>query len=118
MIETLPRSAGSTLGFKVSGVVDKADYGVLVPAVEAAVAQHGNVRLLLDLSDFDKEKASAWGADLAFGREFRDDIAKMAIVGDGVLEKFVAAAAAPFYAHETKRFDEADAAWAWLATSD
>ncbi len=117
MIETLPQSAGSMLGVRVSGVVDKADYAVLVPAAEALVAEHGTIELLLDLTDFDREKASAWGADLAFGREFRHTITRMAIVGDGVLEKFVAAAAAPFYAREAKRFDDVDAAWAWLGSA-
>ncbi len=118
MIETLPKSVGSTVGFRVSGVVDKSDYEVLVPAVESAVAEHGSIRLLLDLSDFDKEKASAWGSDFAFGREFRKDIDRLAIVGDGVVEKIAAAAAAPFYAREAMRFDDQDAAWAWLAEPD
>ncbi len=118
MIETLPNSVGSTIGFRVSGVVEKSDYEVLVPAVESAVADHGTIQLLLDLSDFDKEKLSAWGSDLAFGREFRKNIAKLAIVGDGVAEKLAAAAAAPFYAREAKRFDDQDAAWAWLAEPD
>jgi len=114
MIEQLPRSHDNVLGFTVSGDITKDDYAVLDPAVAAAVKDSGTVRLLLDLTDFHWEKASAWGADLHFGSEFHKAMECMAIVGDKKWEQWLAKLAQPFYAQEAKYFDSIDEAWAWL----
>jgi SpoIIAA-like len=116
MIERLPRSTDSTLGFKVGGHVGPGDYAILVPAVEAAVAAHDEIGLLLDLADFESERASAWGADFRFGQEFRKNIARLAIVGDKRWEEWLAKLASPFYAREARYFhtDAIDDAWSWL----
>ena len=114
MITAMARSSGNVLGFSISGDVTRADYGTLVPAVAAAVKEHGSVRLLLDLTGFHWEKVSAWGADLHFGKEFHDKIDKMAIVGDKKWEKHLTALCAPFYSREAEFFETDDDAWAWL----
>jgi hypothetical protein len=116
MIEKLPPSAGNMLGFRVSGTVSKDDYAVLAAEVGNLVKQHGQVSLLLDLEDFKREKASAWGADLKFGREYHQKIAKMALVGDKKWEEWLAKLAEPFYAREARFFhtEEREDAWAWL----
>jgi catechol 2,3-dioxygenase-like lactoylglutathione lyase family enzyme len=103
-ITSLDRSAGNTLGFEVSGDVTKADYQVLTPAVAAAVSQHGTVNLLLDLTGFHWEKASAWGADLHFGHEYHNKIGRMAIVGDKNWEKHLASICSPCYAAHMRPF--------------
>ncbi|GAA4063771.1 SpoIIAA family protein [Agromyces indicus] len=108
------RSSGDILGFVVSGDVTKADYDVLTPAVEAAVEEHGEVKLMLDLTDFRWEKVGAWGADLRFGHEFHEKVARMAIVGHKKWEERLALLASPFYAREAAYFEDPDAAWAWL----
>jgi hypothetical protein len=113
-IAELPQSAGGTLGFKVSGDVTKADYQVLVPTVATAVDEHGTVDLLLDLTDFHWEKVSAWGADLKFGHEYHDKIDRLAIVGNKAWEKHLAGLASPFYARQSKYFDNDVDAWTWL----
>lgn len=115
MIEKLARSSGSRLGYRVAGVVDKADYEALVPEVEEVVRQHGDVQLLLDLTDLKWERVTAWGADLKFGADFREHITRMAVVGDGFFQKIIAELAKPFYAQESAYFADEDAAWEWLA---
>lgn len=119
MIEQMDKSQGNTLGFKLSGDINKADYDVLVPAVQAAVDQAGSVSLLLDMQDFKWEKVSAWGADLNFGHTYRKKIDKMAIVGNKTWERWIAKLAEPFYAKEALFFSlaEIDAAWEWLNQS-
>jgi hypothetical protein len=114
-ISVLDRSTGRTLGFKVSGDVTKADYEVLTPAVAAAVDQHGTVNVLLDLTDFHWEKIGAWGADIHFGHECHDKIDRMAIVGNRNWEKHLASLASPFYAEDSRYFEDDADAWAWLA---
>ena len=113
-VTSSPRSAGNTLGFTVSGDIAKADYEALTPTVEAAVEQHGTVNLLLDLTDFHWEKVSAWGADLHFGHQYHDKIARLAIVGNKRWEEHLAHICAPWYAKEAKYFEDADDAWTWL----
>jgi hypothetical protein len=114
MIEALPDSHDAVLGFRVSGDVTAEDYGVLTPPVQAAVDEHGSVRLLLDLTDFRWEKAEAWGSDLRFGEQFRHAVARMAIVGDRAWERWLAHIAKPFYARDAEYFTDAEQAWTWL----
>jgi len=113
-ITTMDASDGSCLGFSVSGDVTKADYEVLAPAVGAAVDQYGSIELLIDLSDFHTEKANAWGADLHFGHEYHHKINRLAIVGNKTWQKHLAGLASPFYAKDSKFFENTDDAWAWL----
>lgn len=113
MITRLTRD-GAAIGFDVSGDVTAADYQVLTPAVEAAVDANGSANVLLDLTDFHREKMDAWGSDLRFGREYHGKIERMAIVGDGTLEKVLAKVSSPFFAKESKYFPDRDAAWTWL----
>ena len=116
MIEKISESSENVIGFKLIGDITKADYDVLVPEVQALVQQGENARLLLDMTEFKWEKVSAWGADMNFGREFRKNLEKMAIVGDKKWEKWITKVAAPFYAGEAKYYhsDEIESAWAWL----
>lgn len=78
----MEQSRDNVLGFRAVGEVTKEDYATLVPAVAAAIKQYATIRVLFDLSDFKREKAVAWGADLGFGREYHDKIERMALVGD------------------------------------
>lgn len=114
MIEKMAQSSGADLGFTVSGDVTPADYEVLTPAVAAAVAEHDSVNLVLDLTGFHWEKVSAWGSDLHFGHEFHDKVARMAIVGNKKWEEHLTKLASPFYAKNSRFFDDVDDAWEWL----
>ena len=114
VISTLDGSSENTLGFAVEGDVTKADYDVLTPAVEHAVAEHGSVSLLLDLTEFHWEKVDAWGSDLEFGERLHDNIDKMAIVGDHTWQRYLAKLSSPFYAKESKFFESRDDAWGWI----
>ena len=116
MIEKLEQSSGNVVGYKASGEIDKSDYDIFVPEVEALIEQEGSINLLLDLTEFKWEKVSAWGADMKFGKHMRKNISKMAIVGDKRWQKWLAKIVDPFYAKEAKYFPslENEAAWAWL----
>ena len=117
MIELLPQSHANILGFEVSGDVTKADYDVIVPAVQAQVDEAGSVRLLVDLQDFHTEKAEAWGADLHFGHEYHDSIERLAIVGNRKWQEWLARLAKPFYSRDARFFESRTEAWAWLTAS-
>lgn len=116
MIERMAESEGRVIGFRASGSITEGDYKTLSQQVQAAIDDAGSVALLIDLQGFEGEGPSAWDDDLAFGRAYRHQIERMAIVGDHRWQELLAKLAAPFYAHESKYFDVADreAAWAWL----
>ena len=52
MIEQLTGLPENACGFKMSGKLHDADYQTFVPAIDAAIAQHGKVRLLAQFHDF------------------------------------------------------------------
>ena len=114
MLETMEKSSGNVLGYKVSGEMTKEDYATLDPAVGAAIKEYGSVCLLIDLTDFTWEKVDAWTSDLGFGKTYKDKIDKMALVGNAKWEKYLAKVAQPFYAKQIKYFESDDDAWDWL----
>lgn len=114
MIEKLPESTGSVIGYACSGTVTKADYQALTPELGALADQFGTVQVLWDLTGFRAEEPSAWASDLKFGRDFHHVITRMAFVGDGRIEGLLARLSAPFYAKQAKAFPDRDSAWAWL----
>ena len=116
MIEKMSESEGKVIGFKAIGTVTKADYNVLVPEVQALINEEGSISLLLDLTQFKWEDIEAWGADINFGRTYREKIDKIAIVGDKTWEEWIAILADPFYSQEARFFYSKDiyAAWKWL----
>jgi hypothetical protein len=114
MIQTMEQSKDNVLGYRVVGDVTKEDYTVLVPGVEAAVKQYGTIRLLIDLSGFKGEKPDAWASDLNFGKDFKGNIERMALVGDQKWGKDMAKVAQPFYAQEIQWFTDLEAAWIWV----
>ncbi|MGA7690309.1 MAG: STAS/SEC14 domain-containing protein, partial [Jiangellales bacterium] len=89
MIEKLPDTHDNVLGYRFVGDITKADYETLTPEVTAAVAEFGQVRLLLDMTEFRWEKLEAWGTDLAFGRELRDNVERLAVVGRHMVGKYL-----------------------------
>lgn len=114
MIETMEQSKDNVLGFRAVGEITKEDYATLGPAVAAAIKQYGAIRLLVDLSDFKKEKAEAWASDLDFGKEYHDQIERMALVGDQSWGPHVVKIAQPIYAQEVQWFETDDDAWNWV----
>ncbi|MDD2835184.1 MAG: STAS/SEC14 domain-containing protein [Methanothrix sp.] len=116
MFEKLSGSSGNVVGYKAIGTITASDYLKMEPDVKALVEKEGNIRLLIDLSEFKWEKMEAWLQDLKFGSEFRHEIQKIAIVGDKTWEKWMTYLARPFYARDAKFFHIADIdkAWAWL----
>jgi hypothetical protein len=52
MIESIEGAPAGVLAFRAVGKVEAADYEqVLTPAIEAAIAQHGKIRLVYELGD-------------------------------------------------------------------
>lgn len=116
MIETLSRGSEKILGFKLSGKLHDEDYKTFVPAIDAAVAKHGKIRLLAQMHDFHGWDAHALWDDIKFSTTHCTEVERIALVGEKSWEKWMAGVCKPFTMAKIKYFDagEIDQAWKWL----
>ena len=98
------------------GKVDKNDYDLLVPQLEGIIRKGGNIRLLIELIDFEGWTLGALWEDAKFNLKHVKNIVKFAIVGDRKWEKTMAAFIKPFVKAQIKYFDtnRIDDANAWI----
>lgn len=102
---------------EVIGKLTKEDYEAFVPLLERAIEEHGRIRLLFLMTDFQGWKPSALWADTMFGAKHFRDIERVAMVGDKAWEHGMAIFCRPFTTGEVRYFDRSDlaAAEAWIS---
>jgi hypothetical protein len=117
MIEQLKSGDANVLGFKLSGKLHDEDYKHFVPAIDAAITQHGKVRLLAQFHDFHGWDLHAMWDDIKFSTTHCTKIDRIALVGEKTWEKWMAKVCKPFTMAKIRYFDasEIDAAEAWLS---
>ena len=116
MIERIERSNNSVLGFTLGGKLHDADYDHFVPAVDAAIAAHGKIRLLAHFVDFHGWDMRALWDDIKFSTTHCTKIERIALVGDRCWEEWMAKVCKPFTMAQVRYFDASQigAAWEWL----
>lgn len=104
------------LEVQLSGKLHDADYKEFVPAVDAAVAAHGKVRMLVRLHDFHGWDLHALWDDTKFAATHCNAIERLAIVGEKKWEEWMAKVCKPFTRAKVKYFDAVELASAgeWL----
>ena len=120
MITKLERSHDGILGFTLSGELHDADYKEFVPAVDAAIASHGKVRLLAHFHDFKGWDLHALWDDIEFATTHCTKMERIALVGEKKWEEWMAKVCKPFTMAKVQYFEssEMDKAWAWLREDD
>ena len=116
MFEKLNESDGKIVGYKATGKLSDEDYKSLVPKLNQLIKEKKSIRMLLQLEDFQGwEMAAAWD-DFKLGMKHRNDIERLAIVGDRQWEKLMADVVKPFMGGQVKFYDmqELPEAWEWL----
>jgi len=107
---------GKVIVVRLSGTLCAEDYARFTPSVEAAVQQHGTIRIVVAMSDFHGWKMAALWEDIKFEAKHFHYIERLAMVGDRAWERGMAAFCMPFTTADIRYFDsddEADAiAWA------
>lgn len=107
------------VAFEASGRVTNADYKErLIPALEAAIAEHGSIRFLYVLGEaFEGYDAGALWDDTFFGLKHIKDFEKVAVVADDPLYAGAVRMFAPMLPCEVKLFPLAERAEAkhWIA---
>lgn len=116
MIEQLATGSPKLVGFRLSGQLHDVDYKTFVPALEAAIAAAGPIRLLARFEEFRGWDLHAAWDDFKFGVQHYADIERIALVGDKRWEQWMAKLCRPFTQAEVRYFDagQAEAAWTWL----
>jgi SpoIIAA-like len=117
MIEPITGLPAHTVGFKISGKLQDADYKTFVPLVDAEIAKEGKVNVLAQFHDFKGWDAKALWDDIKFSTTHCTKIKKIALVGEKPWEKWMAAVCKPFTMAKIRYFNatEIEAAKAWLA---
>ena len=116
MFEKLAESKGNVVGYRASGKLTDDDYESLIPILERLIEDSGKIRFLLYFEDFHGwEMKAAWD-DFVFGVKHRNDIERLAMVGDRKMEKLLTDLMKPFMGGEVKFFQTVrlQEAWAWL----
>jgi hypothetical protein len=101
---------------EISGKLTKDAYQEFVPQTEAAIREHGKVRMLVIMHDFHGWTAGALWEDIKFDFKHFSHIEKLAIVGETKWEHGMAVFCKPFTTATVKYFDSAqlDAARDWI----
>lgn len=101
----------------VSDTLTKADYDRLVPRLERLAAERGPLRMLIRLSDFSGWTPPGLWADLKFDLTHQDDMARIAILGESKLERWMTSLSDLFLRAQVKYFakEKEEQARAWLA---
>lgn len=120
MIEQLQTGSTKILAFTLRGKLHDEDYKIFEPAVDAAVAAGGPLRLLAQFEDFHGWDLHAAWDDMKFGLKHYTDFDRIAMIGDRRWEEWMVRLCKPFTRAAVRYFDssEAEAAWAWIRESD
>jgi hypothetical protein len=118
MIEILPQSSESNIGFKVSGKVTIEDYDVLLPKLDEAISVHGKINLLVMIDDLEGWKGmDAAKADFKFGTHEYRQVERAAFVGNKKWQERMVKIMDPFTRRTDERYfevDQLDDAWQWI----
>jgi hypothetical protein len=116
VIETIESGSPKIVAFKLSGKLHDEDYQHFVPAVEAALANDGKLRLIAQFEDFHGWDMKAAWDDFKFGLRHYSDFERIAMVGNRKWEAWMAKLCKPFTTAKVRYFDssEAEAAWKWV----
>ena len=107
---------GKVLVIKLTGKLTKEDYGRFLPEVERLIKDHGKLRMLVQMHDFNGWTAGALWEDIKFDLKHFRDIERLALVGEKAWEHGMAVFCKPFTTATIRYFDrtEADQAEAWI----
>ena len=116
MITQLQTDSPHIIGFKLSGKLHDDDYQIFVPAVDAAVANQGKIRLFAQFESFHGWDLHAAWDDFKFGVKHYDSFERIALIGERRWEEWMAGFCKPFTRAEVRYFnaDDSAAAWDWL----
>ncbi len=115
-VEVKELAGGAVCDVTVSGKLDAEDYAEFVPHFERLIEEHGKLRFLFRMQDFEGWTLGAAWQDLKFDVKHCKDIERLAFVCETSHHKFMEAFCKLFSKATTRFFDysEAEEAEQWV----
>src|SRR5262249_22275256 len=95
-VELQEEAGGKVVVATLSGELTKQNYEHFVPELERLIRQHGKVRMLVRMHDFQGWTMGALWEDIKFDLKHFRHIERLALVGDSKWEAGMAAFCRPF----------------------
>ncbi len=119
MIQLRENSRAQVLVLEIRGKLEHADYEKLVPQLEAWLAEHGRIRCLVDMREFQGLEPRAIWDELKFDIRHAKDIDRCAVLGDRRWEAWMTQLSKALFRTAKIRYFhdvEPEAALEWLRT--
>jgi hypothetical protein len=115
-VELHEDGGGKVLVIKLTGKLTKEDYEHFVPKVEGLIKEHGKLRILVQMHDFQGWAGGALWQDIKFDLKNFRHIERLALVGEKSWEHGMAVFCKPFTTATIRYFDrsEIEQAEAWI----
>lgn len=117
MIEVLEGGTGKVIGLKIVGKLLHEDYQRFVPMLERLIEEHGSVRCLIEMADFQGMELRALWDEIKFDVRHGRQIERCAVVGDRAWEAWMTRLSRPLFPNAERRYfivAERDKAWEWI----
>lgn len=110
------RLGPAALELEATGILDRADYDYFVPLAERCIKDEGKVDLLIRVVRFRGWSPPAMWQNLKFDALHYNDVTRLALVGNGCIDRLMARASTAFTAGEVRFFKDRDIdqARAWI----
>ena len=123
ILKKLPESHGKTIGYKISGKIDKVLENAWLLELDELIKEHGKINVLVWFDSNASWDFEAGMEDMNWGFHNVKNINKMALVLSKDLWKWLARLSEPIvklFGIESKYFEEnkLDVAWKWIKTPE
>jgi hypothetical protein len=107
---------GKVLEVDLHGKLGREDYEKVSPETEKLIRQHGKIRILVTMREFEGWDAGALWEDLKWETRHFNDIERLAVVGEESWHKWMAGFCNAFTKAEVRyfTFDQLEEAHVWL----
>ena len=107
---------GNVLDIDLHGKLSRQDYEKLGPSIDEMIRQHGKIRILVTMHDFDGWDAGGLWEDIKWELKHFNDVERVAIVGEENWHKWMAGFCNAFTTAEVRYFTSGQlfAVQAWL----
>lgn len=115
MLKKLDDGTGNVLGYEVKGKLTEKGFETLSEEFKAAVAEHGEVRLLVHMPEMPNMELGVLAEDLKLA-PYAKNIRRYAIVGDSAVMEVAEKVGDLLVGGEIKHFEDSqyEEAWNWV----
>jgi hypothetical protein len=117
-IEMLEDVGGKIAHVRLSGRLSTEDYERYLPHLDRLIQQHGKIRVLAELHDYQGLDMGAWWEDTKFGMRHIRDVERVAAVGGPKWWDVMAKLCAPFLRSRCFEHGQEEEARRWIESDE